>query len=135
MPGPRWPFVTEDGHRSAIHPQSRPLTLAVMQRVQEDGLPLSVNDCSLQSKLRQLRGRRRNLAPLVKAPYEKLVRDQALESYCAFQGRDEVHFFHPDARDEMCRRHPHHLFVRLVRTAPLTIHDPGRWAVFEQWAP
>ena len=135
MPGPRWPFVTEDGHRSAIHPESRSLTLAVMQRVQEDGLPLSVNDCSLQSKLRQLRGRRRNLAPLVKAPHENLVRDQAFESYCAFQGGDEVHFFHPDARDEMCRRYPHHRYARLVRTAPLTIHDPGRWIVFEEWAP
>lgn len=135
MPGPRWPFVTEDGHGSAINPESRLLTLAVMQRVQDDGLPLGVNDCSLQSKIRQLRGRRRNLAPLVKAPHEKLVRDQVYESYCAFRDGNEVHFFHPDARDEMCRRYPDHRFARLVRTAPLSIHDPGKWIVFEHWVP
>jgi pyruvate formate-lyase activating enzyme-like uncharacterized protein len=135
MPGPRWPFVTEDGHRSALNPDSRLLTLAVMQRVQDEGLPLSVNDCSLQSKVRQLRGRRRNLAPLVQASHEKLVSDQVYESYCAFQNGDEVHFFHPDAREEMCRRHPDHRFVRLVRTAPLSIHDPGKWIVFEPWLP
>ena len=135
MPGPRWPFVTEDGHRSAINPESRSLTLAVMQRVQQDRLPLSVNDCSLQSKLRQLRGRRRNLAPLVREPHENLIEDQAYESYCAFQGKDEVHFFHPDARDEMRQRYPQHRYARLVRTAPLSIHDPGRWIVFEPWPP
>jgi pyruvate formate-lyase activating enzyme-like uncharacterized protein len=135
MTGPRWSFVTEDGHRSAINPESRLLTLAVMQRVQDDRLPLSVNDCSLQSKIRQLRGRRRNLVPLVKAPHEKLVRDQVYESYCAFQNGDEVSFFHPDARGEMCRRLPDHRFARMVRTAPLSIHDPGKWIVFEQWVP
>jgi len=135
MPGPRWSFVTEDGHRSAINPESRMLTLAVMQRVQDEGLPLSVNDCSLQSKVRQLRGRRRSLAPLAKAPHEKLVRDQVYESYCAFQDGHEVSFFHPDARDEMCRRYPGHRFARLVRTAPLSIRDPGKWIVFEPWVP
>jgi len=70
MPGARRAIVTADGHRSEINPDSRALTLAVMQRVCDEGLPLSVNDCSLQSKIRQLRGRRKSLAPLVKASHE-----------------------------------------------------------------
>lgn len=135
MPGPRWSFVTQDGHRSAIHPESRLLTLAVMQHVQDEGLSLSVNDCSMQSKFRQLRGRRRTLAPLVKAPHEKLIGDQVYESYCAFSNGGPVHFFHPDAREEMCRRYSVHRFARLVRTAPLSIRDPGKWIVFERWVP
>ena len=147
MPGPRQDVVTADGHRSAVHPRSRALTLAVMERVQEKGLPLAVNDCSLQSKLRQVRGRRRNLAPLVSAPYEKLIADQAYESCCAYLRRSrlqavrppdtagqEVHFFHPDALEAMRQRYPGHAFVRLVRTAPLSLQDRGRWIVFEKLA-
>ena len=135
LPGPRRAIVTADGHCSEINPESRMLTLTVMQHVRDEALPLAVNDCSLQSKVRQLRGRRRNLAPLAKAPHEKMVSDQVYESYCAFRDGDEVRYFHPDAREEMCRRYPDHGFVRLVRTAPLSIHDPGKWIVFEPWLP
>jgi pyruvate formate-lyase activating enzyme-like uncharacterized protein len=130
MPGARRAVVTPDGHRSAIHPDSRNLTLAVMQRVQDESLPLSVNDCSLQSKIRQLRGRRRCLAPLTQAPYEKLVDDQVFESYCAYRDSD-LFFFSPDSLAEMQGRYPDHQFVRLVRTAPLSIDERGRWVVFE----
>jgi pyruvate formate-lyase activating enzyme-like uncharacterized protein len=132
MCGSRQAIITEDGHRSAFNPESRELTLAVMKRVQEEGLPLAVNDCSMQSKLRQLRGRRRNLVPLVQAPHERLVGDQFLESYCAHQDGKEPCWLHPEALDEARERLPHHRFVRLVRTAPLTIDDSGRWIVCDE---
>jgi pyruvate formate-lyase activating enzyme-like uncharacterized protein len=131
MAGPRTSVVTADGHRTAIHPDSRDLTLAVMVRVRQDDLPLSVNDCSLQSKLRQLRGRRRSLAPLVKADHEQLVEDRMYEGYCAYRG-EEARFFHPDRLDEMRERYPNRRFVRLVRKAPLSIEDEGRWSAFEE---
>ena len=134
MAGTRWPIITVDGHRSAINPDSRALTLEVMRRVQDQGLRLAVNDCSLQSKLRQLRGRRSNLAPLAKAAHEKLVGGEFYESCCAFQDRGEVHFFHPDSLDEMRWQYREHQFVRLVRSAPLAIGDPGRWIAFEPLA-
>jgi pyruvate formate-lyase activating enzyme-like uncharacterized protein len=131
LPGARQPIVTADGHRSAIDPGSRALTLAVMQRVQEEGLPLAVNDCSLQSKIRQLRGRRRCLAPLVKEPHERLVGDTFYESCYVYGNGGPPRAFHPDALDEMRRRYPDGQFVRLARTAPLSIGDPGRWISFE----
>lgn len=134
MPGARQPIVTADGHWSEINPGSRSLTLDVMRRVQDEGLPLAVNDCSLQSKIRQLRGRRRSLVPLVKEPHEKLIGAEVYESYCAYRGGAEVHFFHPDVLDEMRRRYPNREFVRLVRTAPLSIRDPGKWIAFEPLA-
>ena len=130
MAGARRTVVTADGHRTAINPESRTLTLAVMERVQEEELLLSVNDCSLQSKLRQLRGRRRSLAPLVKAAHERLVKNRVYESFCVYRN-EEVRFFHPDAALEMRQRYPNHQFVRLVRTAPLSLKDGGRWIVFE----
>jgi len=132
MPGARRVIITADGHRTEINPGSRDLTLAVMKRVQDENLPLSVNDCSMQSKIRQLRGRRRSLAPLVKPPHERLVEDQVYESYCAYRGQEEVRFFHPDCLSEMRQRYPDYLFVRLVRTAPLSMNDSGRWIAFEE---
>ena len=132
MAGARRAVVTADGHRTKINPESRALTLTVMERVQEEGLPLSVNDCSLQSKLRQLRGRRRSLASLVKAAHEKLVEGRVYESFCAYQDED-VHFFHPDSIGEMRQQYPNHQFVRLARTAPLSLKDKGRWIVFEKF--
>jgi hypothetical protein len=132
MPGARQALTTTDGHRLAFNPESRALTLTVMQRIQEDGLPLSVNDCSMQSKLRQLRGRRRSLAPLLRAPYERLVGDRAYESYCAYRDGGEARFFHPDSLDEVRRRYPDCHVVRLARTAPLSLSDEGKWIVFEE---
>lgn len=132
LPGVRQSVVTADGHHSAIDPQSRALTLAVMRRVCDEHLPLSVNDCSLQSKLRQLRGRRRSLAPLVKAPHEKPIRGEAYESYCAYRGEGEFRFFHPDSLHAMRQRYPGYQFVRLVRSAPLSLQDRGRWIAFER---
>ena len=131
MPGARRVIVTTDGHRSEINPQSRALTLAVMQRIQDEGLPLSVNDCSLQSKIRQLRGRRRSLVPLTRAPHERLIEGEVYESYCAYQG-EEVRFFHPDSLRDMRQRYPDYQYIRLVRTAPLSLQDKGRWVVFEK---
>jgi pyruvate formate-lyase activating enzyme-like uncharacterized protein len=131
MPGARRTIITPDGHRTEFNPRSRDLTLTVMQRVQDEDLPLSVNDCSMQSKLRQVRGRRRSLAPLTKAPHERLVDDRVLESLCAYQGK-EVRCFHPKELETMRRQYPDHRFVRLVRTAPLSLYEDGRWIVFEQ---
>ena len=132
MPGARRAIITADGHRSEINPKSRDLALAVMSKVQDEGLTLSVNDCSMQSKIRQLRGRRRSLAPLVKAPHERLVEGRVYESYCAYRGKEEVVFFHPDSIREMRQRYSDYQFVRLIRTAPLSLSDRGIWIAFER---
>ncbi len=130
MPGDRLSITMPDGHRSAINPHSRRLTLKVMEAIQTDGLPISVNDCSLQSKIRQLRGRRRMIAPLVKAPCETLVDDLFLESCCSFDAH-EVVFLHPDNVSTHLSESPSSPVVRLRRTTPLSIDDPGRWVHFE----
>jgi pyruvate formate-lyase activating enzyme-like uncharacterized protein len=132
MPGARQVIVTADGHCTEINLESRSVTLAVLRHVRDKDLALSVNDCSMQSKIRQLRGRRRSLAPLLKAPYERLVDDQFYECFCAYWGEEDLSFFHPDSLSLMRQRLPHHDFVRLVRTAPLSIRDAGRWIAFEE---
>jgi pyruvate formate-lyase activating enzyme-like uncharacterized protein len=135
LPGPRLRVVLPDGHVTAVHPDSRALTLAVMQNVIADRLPLSVNDCSLQSKLRQVRGRRRSLAPLLLAPYEQLAGDEHYESCCAYQGETECVFFHPTELPAMQQRYPTHTFARLSRLAPLAIDEPPRWTAFTELRP
>ncbi|MGD1992485.1 MAG: radical SAM protein [Anaerolineae bacterium] len=131
MPGARCAVVTEDGHATEINPISRSLTLSVMCTVREKELPLSVNDCSLQSKLRQIRGRRQNLAPLVKKPYEQLVAGRLYES-CAAYDQNDVTLFSSEELTAMRQRYPNRRFARLARTAPLSLDDPGRWVLFEE---
>jgi pyruvate formate-lyase activating enzyme-like uncharacterized protein len=132
MDGSRQMLITPDGHQSAYNPQSRGLTLAVMKKVHDEGWSLGVNDCSMQSKLRQLRGRRRNLTPLVQAPYERLVADQFFESHCAYRDAQDWCLFHPDATATMRQRLPNYEFFRLVRTAPLSIQGRDKWIVWEK---
>jgi uncharacterized protein len=122
MRGKRQAVILEDGHRTAINPESRPLTLAVMKKVQAEKLPLAVNDCSLQGKLRQLRGRRRGLAPLSREPFEQLV-DETLVSYCVFRDAADYAFCGP----ENVADYPGYRVFRLVRSAPLTLHAPKQW--------
>jgi pyruvate formate-lyase activating enzyme-like uncharacterized protein len=130
LEGPRQSFTTEDGHHCSFDPGSREISLVVMTRVKCLGLPLSVNDCSVQSKLRQLRGRRRSVAPLVKKKHERLIEDSLYESLCAYTD-DEVIFFHPEAADAMRQQYPGRTYARLVRTAPLSLEDRGRWVAFD----
>lgn len=131
LPGPRQEILLPDRHRAVVHPHSRALTLTVMRHVQKLGLALAVNDCSLQSKLRQLRGRRRSLAPLLQQPHEELVEGHLYESLCAYRDT-EILFFHRTAFEEMRRRYPHHRFARVARSAPLALDDQGRWVRFEK---
>ena len=133
MEGARKTIITSDGHYTEIDPESGLWTLKIMQKVQEVGLTLSINDCSLQSKLRQLRGRRRNLSALTITEYEKMIGDEIYESCCAYRSEENYHFFHPDALHEARQRYPEHRFIRMVRTAPLTLNDPGRWLSFEEF--
>jgi len=133
LAGQRRAIVTPDGHRSEINPESRSLTLAAMRRVQDECLPLAVNDCSLQSKLRQLTGRRRCLAPLTQAAHEVLIDGRAFESYCAFRDADDFFYCSSSSLPQARQAHPEYRFVRLVRTAPLSIRDAGQWVSLE-WA-
>jgi pyruvate formate-lyase activating enzyme-like uncharacterized protein len=130
MRGARLPVVTEDGHYTEIAPESRTLILKTLQFVRDNHLPLSINECSLQSKIRQIRGRRKSLEPLTKAPYEKMLRGQLYESCCAYQNGNKYNFFHPDSLSKI-RQQPDTLLIRLVRSAPLSMDDPGKWVAFD----
>jgi hypothetical protein len=72
------------------------------------------------------------LDPLLKARYERLVNDRFYECFCAYWVGEDLSFFHPRPLRLMRRRLPHHHFIRLVRTAPFSIRDAGRWIAFEE---
>jgi hypothetical protein len=129
--GARQVVCLADGHRTAIDPESRRVTLAVLRQVQAARLPLAVNVCSLQSKLRQVRGRRRALVPLTSTPYEKLVGEATLESYCHYRNAREYGYCHPDEVAGRRASHPHEAWVRLLRLAPLALQGQSRWIACE----
>jgi hypothetical protein len=129
LPGPRRRVVTEDGHYTEIDPESRALTLAVIVKVNEERLPIAVNDCSMQSKLRQVRGRRRGLSPLTCAPYEKLVEGEFLETICVCS-QNKLTFFHPEA--SLPDFPPDTRAFRLARRAPLSRTESSQWITVEE---
>lgn len=132
LQGARQLLVTEDGHRTEFNPHSRSLTAAVIRRVLELGLPLAVNDCSMQSKLRQVRGRRRSLAPLTLHAHERLVAGPYFESCFAALNSEQGWFFHPDAFNEIILHYPTARLFRLVRRAPLILNGFEDWVVWEE---
>jgi pyruvate formate-lyase activating enzyme-like uncharacterized protein len=125
LPGAFEELRLEDGHQTGYHPASRALVASVMTKVQQESIPLSVNDCSLRNKLRQVRGRRRNIASLIGQPFEKLLDDTFLESVCAFRSPSDFRFVHPDHVIPFWAEG--YRFLRLVRTCPLAVKDPGIW--------
>lgn len=133
MPGARESGNLQDGHPFDYNPDSRSVTRDIMEKVYTQKLPISVNDCSLQSKVRQLRGRRQLALSLFKAPHEELISGYQLVSYCAYRD-GEMLMIHPSCLEEMRRRYPHHRFVRLARTVPLSWSDPGLWCIYEPLA-
>jgi pyruvate formate-lyase activating enzyme-like uncharacterized protein len=135
MQGERQPICLADGHSSAMHPRSREMILQILQRVQAMGLPLNVNHCSLPNKLHQIHGRRLSLLPLTQANDERLIEGDRLESFRLFDEQGQVVRVHPDELAGEWRRYPGYRCARLVRTAPLGLHDPGQWVVFDLVSP
>jgi pyruvate formate-lyase activating enzyme-like uncharacterized protein len=132
--GPRQLVITPDHHTTYIHPHSRDLTFAVMERVQRDHLRLFVNDCSTLSKLRQVHGRRISLSPLTRKPHEKLLPDGTFETFYACQDTQDSFLFHPDTFNQVRASHPRHRYFRLLRLAPLSLADQDQWIQLEEIA-
>ena len=131
MTGERLEFIARDGHPVVFNPGSRELTLAVLSRVSAQGLPLAVNDCSMQSKFRQLRGRRRNIYAALRPEKEKLVEEREYESVCAFTAQ-HVLVIHPDDYPQARAHLPGYCFFRLRRLAPLTLQGQPQWISCEE---
>lgn len=135
MEGEREDICLADGHTSAANPRSREMILEILHKVQVMGLPMNVNHCSLPNKLHQIRGRRLSLLPLTQAKDERLIEGDRLESFRLFDEQGQVVRVHPDELAGEWRRYPGYRCARLVRTAPLGLHDPGQWVVFELVSP
>jgi pyruvate formate-lyase activating enzyme-like uncharacterized protein len=135
LPGPRQALRTPDGHVTAFHPQSRGMVLRVMQEIQEAGLPLAVNDCSMQNKLRQVRGRRALMGRLVQdrpGSMEILRPNGLLETICVFNRQGQAVFIHPDSLEEVREEYTGWLLARLWREPPLSIYEPVVWSGWEE---
>ncbi len=132
LPGERCEIRFEDGHRSAFDPRSRLLTHRAMCEVASRGLRLAVNDCSMQSKIRQIRGRRRALAPIARQPFEELVGDARLESTCVVRSQSDWFFCRPEEAETARSGSPGCRVFRLQREAPLFPAATPRWLLCEE---
>jgi pyruvate formate-lyase activating enzyme-like uncharacterized protein len=123
FPGERITYTLDDGHLAYINTASRGLIRDVMRQAYLDRLPLSVNACLLQTKIRQVRGRRHSLTPITQQPYERFD-GTFFETVQIMQG-EQVAFVHPDqvsadlaAQNDLQRRY---------RLAPMSIFQTTSW--------
>lgn len=130
MPGLRAPCVMPDGHACKVNPRSVETIRVIMQHVAREGLAIGVNECSLRSKARQVRARRRTLAALSLGPHERLLPDGTVECACLFTDT-EVEFVHPTRLDPSCPV-PEGWSAALLRRLPvLRVGSDGPWVGFE----
>jgi pyruvate formate-lyase activating enzyme-like uncharacterized protein len=135
LAGPRQSMCTPDGHVTAFHPHSREIALRVMQEIQGAGLSLSTNNCSMQNKLRQVRGRRALIGRLMQdrpGSNEVFRPEGLLETICIFNLQGQVVFIHPDSLEEVRDKYPDWIFARLWREPPLSIYEPMMWSRWEE---
>lgn len=130
LPGARRHCRMPDGHSCEVNPESAELVDEVFRRVEADKLGLAVNYCSLGSKIRQLRGRRRMLAPITLKPWEVLYGEDEAESFCFFNSTT-CRFAHPEVLASRSARSGCLGVARVRRLLPLAPRGPGQWTHFE----
>jgi pyruvate formate-lyase activating enzyme-like uncharacterized protein len=119
-----------DGHLCEFNPNSVSLVSDVLKDIDRCDLPLGVNYCSLRSKARQLRDRRRMMAASTLQSYENLSRDDEAESICYFN--DSVYEFVHPATAADSKQPPTGFKTALVRRLlPLSSGVGGQWTHFE----
>ena len=130
MPGARESCRMPDGHACEFNPHSSVVVADVLRDIDSGGLALAVNYCSLGSKARQLRGRRRMMAAHTLQAYERLCKDDEAESVCYFSDT-RCEFAHPATLSDSNHRSAGFGAALVRRLLPLTPEGPGQWTHFE----
>ncbi len=123
LPGPSEIFTMPDGHQAHLNGDSRHLIHTILCHVYENGLPLHVNACLIQTKVRQIRGRRRSLAAITQQP-DELFDGTFFDTVRVFDG-ERWRFVHPDAVTKQTA--PDWQKQRLRRLAPLSLAEHELW--------
>lgn len=123
LSGDCYVYTLADGHVAHVNEQSRHLIREVMLVTQQMHLSLSINACLLQTKVRQIRGRRRNLARIIQKPYERF--DGNYFETVKITKDKQIAFVHPDAVAEYADAENE--IERLRRPAPLSLFENTAW--------
>ena len=94
LPGHCNTYTLADGHVTHINSQSRDLIRDVMLYSQKMSFSFSINACLLQTKVRQIRGRRRSLASITQQPFERF--DGTFFETIRIPKDNQFVFVHPD---------------------------------------
>jgi uncharacterized protein len=119
LPGLTNVYRLADGHVTHINAQSRFLIRDVMVYSQKMSFSFSINACLLQTKIRQVRGRRRNLAVLTQQPFERF--DGTFFETIQIPKGDQFVYVHPDDITDIAQERSN--MQRLRRRAPLSLFE------------
>jgi hypothetical protein len=117
LPGERVLRTLPDGHVAHMSVHSRDLIREVLLQTKAQGLHFSVNACLLQTKIRQIRGRRNSLRPFTQQPHESFDGTHFHSVCVEREGRTE--YVHPEAEERSFEGAQSVQHVR--RLAPLEI--------------
>ena len=135
LSGSRTSFVNSDGHTTCFNPESRPVTHRIMQALQQDGLDLAVNDCSVYTKIVQVRKRRIAMARLLLQGAEaREALDENSRYVSIWVIHDQEHFsmVHPHEFAKSPGTYRGKRVLKLSRAAPLSISEPPNWVSVEE---
>lgn len=118
-------LTLEDGHITYISEESRKSIEDIMQAAHDQTPGISVNECSIQNKLRQIKGRRKNIAIITKEPFEVINKDGFLES--CFTWRSKLDYSFCSVNDPMVRDLKKNNYVKLKRRPTLVLNNEKIW--------
>lgn len=120
-------LILEDGHQTDISVDSRGGIEDIFRRVKLEGIPLSVNQCSIYGKLHQVSSRRKNVGLLKKQRHERYIGDGRFESVFAFKNDTDYTWLHPNTFSKNAGTYSGYKVLKLQRLGPLSIGGKSRW--------
>jgi len=133
--GDRAKLINVDGHVAYFNPISRYSTLRVMEKIYNDGIALSVNDCSVFYKLKQVVLRRKQLAKLLLSDpgsNEEFLLDTYYVTIIAYNPMKNDSFFIHPRNFQKGNGQDGYIYFKAYRLAPLTLSEEKKWVKIER---
>lgn len=127
-------LILEDGHITYVSVDSRKTIGDIIQAAHDQTPRISVNECSIQNKLRQITGRRKNIAKITKEPFERITPNGILESCFSWASKSDHTFCDKINYDSHSLQSNDYRYVKLKRRPALSLDGKNQWVAINKTA-